>query len=402
MKKTLILLLLALFAFPAYSTVSDGETVRQSFACNGSTTAFTFTFKCNSSDDVFVYAPLTSTGDPTEALTVDTDYTIAATGGSYLNGGVVTISPALAATYTVKIVRRIKQSQETPQGAITPTSIVAALDKLTRTIQDAEDRKKRSIYIPESDAVSFDMVLPNSIDRASKYLFFDSAGNATAATATDAGSTSFSTIGTNIAGAADAAAVRVLLSLDTGDNVAFATGSFSGLATFTSGILSNDDITLGAGDDLVGAADSVINMNAFDVTAGGAMTVVTSNIGTTIAITGTLDEDAMGSDSAVSLATQQSIKAYVDADHPTYSGAQSHTDGSGLITKMGEVVTVASTGTLTFETPFPNTIIGVSLTPKATVPGAATYAIITSYSNPEVNWAVNDSNTNILWIATGW
>ncbi len=95
-------------------------------------------------------------------------------------------------------------------------------------------------------------------------------------------------------------------------------------------------------------------------------------------------------------------KKYVDDQHPTYSGGQSHTDGSGLITKMGEVVTGASTGTLTFETPFPNTIIGVSLTPKATVPSTAKYAIITSYSNPEVNWAVNDSNTNILWIATGW
>ncbi len=83
-------------------------------------------------------------------------------------------------------------------------------------------------------------------------------------------------------------------------------------AIFTLGLTANDDITLGAGDDLVGSATSVINMNAFDVTAAGAMTTVTSNIGSTIAITGTLDEDAMGSDSAVSLATQQSIKKYVD------------------------------------------------------------------------------------------
>jgi hypothetical protein len=37
------------------------------------------------------------------------------------------------------------------------------------------------------------------------------------------------------------------------------------------------------------------------------------NIGTTIDITGVLDEDTMVSDSAVKLATQQSIKAYVDA-----------------------------------------------------------------------------------------
>ena len=36
-------------------------------------------------------------------------------------------------------------------------------------------------------------------------------------------------------------------------------------------------------------------------------------IGATTEITSILDEDAMGSDSATALATQQSIKAYVDA-----------------------------------------------------------------------------------------
>ena len=170
MKKALILLFL-MFVIPTYGTVSNGETVRQSFTCNGSTTTYTFTFACNSSDDVLVYAPLTSTGQPTAALTIDTDYTIASTGGSYLNGGVVTISPALAATYTVKIVRRIKQSQETSSGAITATSIVAALDKLTRAIQDAEDRKDRSLHIPENDSTSFDMTIPTLRTGLVKCLF---------------------------------------------------------------------------------------------------------------------------------------------------------------------------------------------------------------------------------------
>jgi hypothetical protein len=48
----------------------------------------------------------------------------------------------------------------------------------------------------------------------------------------------------------------------------------------------------------------------------GAFTTLTSStsldIGSTIAITGVLDEDNMSSNSAVKLATQQSIKAYVD------------------------------------------------------------------------------------------
>lgn len=164
---------------PVFGTVSDGETVRQSFSPNGSTTTFTFTFKCNSSDDVLVYAPLTSTGEPEAALVSGTAYTIAPTGGSYLNGGVVTITPALADTFTVKIVRRIKLSQETSQGAITPTSIVAALDKAIRAIQDAEDRKDRSWHLGESESLTLDMTIPSLINRASSYPFFNASGELT-------------------------------------------------------------------------------------------------------------------------------------------------------------------------------------------------------------------------------
>ena len=93
------------------------------------------------------------------------------------------------------------------------------------------------------------------------------------------------------------------------------------LQTFTAGILSNDDITLGAGDDLVGAADSVINMNAFDVTAAGAVTAVSVDIGSTIVVVGTLDDDSMATADDTTLATSESITAYVDAsvggDDPT-------------------------------------------------------------------------------------
>jgi hypothetical protein len=48
------------------------------------------------------------------------------------------------------------------------------------------------------------------------------------------------------------------------------------------------------------------------VSITGLMASTSMNIGSTINITGVLDEDNMASDSAVKLATQQSIKAYVD------------------------------------------------------------------------------------------
>lgn len=177
--RRLVVLAMLLFATPVFATVSDSETIRQSFTTNGSTTTFTFTFKCNSSDDVFVYSPEILTGLPKEPLGEDTDYTIAPTDGSYLNGGVVTISPALASTVALRIVRRIKQSQETSSGAINPATVALALDKLTRQVQDAEDRKTRSLHIPESDSIAYDMTIPNAIDRAGKNLGFDDNGNPT-------------------------------------------------------------------------------------------------------------------------------------------------------------------------------------------------------------------------------
>ena len=288
MKKVMALLLL-LFVSPAFATVSDSETVRQSFACDGANEDYTFTFKCNSADDVLVYAPLTSTGLPTAALTVDVDYTIAATDSSYLNGGVVTITPALAATYTVQIVRSIKQSQETAPGAITPTSVVAALDKLTRAVRDLEDWKDRSFHIPDSDVSTFDMVIPNAVSRASTFPFFDSAGNLTCVAGVSESSVSTSSYGSSLIVAADAAAAATLLALGTTDNVTFAEGTFSGLVTFTSGILSNDDITLGAGDDLVGSATSDITWgdgsNKFTVAGATGNTLVAGTLTVTGAST---------------------------------------------------------------------------------------------------------------------
>jgi hypothetical protein len=188
MKKALIVLFL-LFVIPTYGTVPNGETVRQSFACNGVDTTFTFTFACNSSDDVLVYTHIISTG--VEALLViDTDYNIAPTSLSYLNGGVVTISPALASTFKVVIVREIKKSQETSQGAITPTSIVASLDKLTRITQDLQDRTDRSWRLQESDSTAFNMKIPGLAARAQSYPFFDIEGNLTYISAVALGSSS--------------------------------------------------------------------------------------------------------------------------------------------------------------------------------------------------------------------
>jgi hypothetical protein len=81
------------------------------------------------------------------------------------------------------------------------------------------------------------------------------------------------------------------------------------------GISINHDLLVGTGASdtkLLYQYVEKLATTATGVSISGLMASTTMNVGSTIAITGVLDEDAMGSDSAVSLATQQSIKAYVD------------------------------------------------------------------------------------------
>ena len=177
MRKAIILLFLILTG-SVFGTVPSGESIRQYFDADDVDTTFTFTIPANSSDDYLVYKHLESTGVET-LLVVDSTYTIAPTGNSYLNGGVVTISPALASTYKVVVVRNIKKSQETAQGAITPKSIVASLDKIARSLQDLEDRNDRSWHLPESDSTAFNMEIPGLALRAETYPYFDISGNIT-------------------------------------------------------------------------------------------------------------------------------------------------------------------------------------------------------------------------------
>ena len=98
------------------------------------------------------------------------------------------------------------------------------------------------------------------------------------------------------------------------------------------------------------------------------------------------DEDAMTSDSATALATQQSIKAYVDSqtgfNPSTYTGQESVTFPNGMIMKMGEVTSSSSSTTVTFGTAFPNDVVSV---------------IASSIKSGAAN---NDSDANISSVST--
>lgn len=146
-----------------------------------------------------------------------------------------------------------------------------------------------------------------------------------------------------------------LLSVSMTAEIVAAAHSWADVQTFdlqtvhTLGILSNADITLGADDDLVGSATSTINMNAFDVDENGVATLGTSlNIASTVVVVGTIDDDTMGTATADTIGSTESIKAYVDLDSTgslmhDAEGGFSNLDVNGTKTK---VYTKYLTGTL--------------------------------------------------------
>lgn len=99
-------------------------------------------------------------------------------------------------------------------------------------------------------------------------------------------------------------------------------------------------------------------------------------------------------------------KKYVDdqdsTDHPAYSGGESHTDGSGMITKMGYVAIGATSGTITFGSAFPTDVVGLSTTIKNAT-ATLNSVTITDFTTADIDWTVNDAGmTGFYWIAIGY
>ena len=99
-------------------------------------------------------------------------------------------------------------------------------------------------------------------------------------------------------------------------------------------------------------------------------------------------------------------KKYVDdqdtADHPAYSGGESHTDGSGLITKMGRIATGAATGTHTYGAAFPNGTVAIVTGIEHPTAASNEYTAVTAYDNNGFDWKVLNTSTDIHWIAKGY
>ncbi len=122
-----------------------------------------------------------------------------------------------------------------------------------------------------------------------------------------------------------------------------------------------------------------------------------------------LDEDDMTSDSATALATQQSIKAYVDGGGgftpSTYAGEESVTLPNRLIMKFG-TKSVGSDGTaaVSFATAFPGGIAQVQLTFQTTI-NVGSDAGLSASSQSVTGFTIQNGAANtetVAWMAIGY
>lgn len=153
------------------------ENNEDTYTGTGANTVLATTFPFIDETDLVVTQRVTATGVET-VLTLSTHYTV--TGGSYVKGEVTPVDGATdfptTVTWNIKRATPLTQNSDYVEnddfGAETHEK---ALDKLTYAVIDLEEKLGRSLQVPTSDADPGE--LPNSVDRASKYLGFDASAD---------------------------------------------------------------------------------------------------------------------------------------------------------------------------------------------------------------------------------
>ena len=334
-------------------TVSS-STNRASYSGNGSLTTFAYGFKVFDQDDLTVI--LRASNGTETVQTITTDYTV--TGVGDVGGGNVVFGTAPASGVTVVILREMDLEQGldlVPNDPFPAQSLEDSLDKLTFMVQQHDEQLGRAIKASRTNVITGSEFVISAADRANKVFAFDSSGDVSIT----------QEIGTFRGDwAASTAYVERDLVKDTTTNEVFIVNSAhtsSGSLPLTTNTnsakyekiidISNPpgDLTVGgnistsgsvtAGSFVIGSADinendleSIDSITAGTVAASKAVVVdVNKDISSfrnltatgditfgglsdgAITVTDILDEDDLTSNSATSLATQQSIKAYVDS-----------------------------------------------------------------------------------------
>ena len=157
-------------------TISS-TTVKNSYSGDGSTSAFSYTFKIFANSDLQVIIR-SSTGAET-VKTITTHYTVSGAGDA--NGGSVTFTSGNipASGETVVIRRAVPQTQSIDYIANDPfpaESHEDGLDCSMMTIQQMQEELDRSIKLSRTNTITSTEFTVGATDRANKVLSFDSSG----------------------------------------------------------------------------------------------------------------------------------------------------------------------------------------------------------------------------------
>jgi hypothetical protein len=156
-------------------TVSS-STNRVSYAGNGSTTVFPYTYKIFDQDDLTVILRAANGTETTKTIT--SDYTVSGVGNA--GGGNVTMLTAPASGETLVILREQDLIQEldiVPNDPFPADSLEGALDKLTFMVQQHEETLGRTIKASRTNTITGAEFTISAADRANKVFAFDSAGD---------------------------------------------------------------------------------------------------------------------------------------------------------------------------------------------------------------------------------
>jgi len=305
-----------------------------SYTGNGSTVEFDLANKVFSTDEVTVFIKTISTG-AVVTLVEDTDYTIAAISGDLDNGVTVTTIGANSPRTSdeqITLDREIEETQELELetgGDMPAEELEDALDRGIMVSQQISAALERSISFPVTDAGDVTYDVETDIKRAGKALGFTANGSVTSLDLADSGTI-----------AVDVDAGLSLANNIISGKVDDSSLEFDGFGNFA---IKDGGVTLAKMDDVT--AETVLGN-----TTGSSAPVEVPILGATGLL---LDEDLMGTDSALKGATQQSIKAYADGVL-TATTTGSTALANGLIIQWGETATFSGTDTEKVITFTPN------------------------------------------------